>query len=122
MRPSSAHIAFSRPYAEHHELTRSLLDTTPAATILRHETAATGASTTSMTVKRSADDQLHAMRIDARVELRGIPLIGAGPGAIAHTRPESCLDKLTRLQLLWQLGASLAAQAATAPCHPPTYQ
>lgn len=122
MRPSSAHIAFTRPYGERDELTRNLLYTGPPATIVRHETATTGASPTSTTVTRSADDQLHAMSVDPRVALRGIPLIGAGPGAIAGTRPESCLDKLTRLQLLWQLGASLAAQAATAPCLPPTYQ
>jgi hypothetical protein len=54
----------------------------------------------------SADYQLWDLRSDPALALRGIPVIGAGPGAIRHTRPESCLARLLSLQVSW-----LAAQS-----------
>jgi hypothetical protein len=67
-------------------------------------------STTSSSPTRraavSADYQLWDLHTDPALALRGIPVIGAGAGAIRYTRPETCLDKLDRLQLAWLRAAS----------------
>jgi hypothetical protein len=43
-----------------------------------------------------ADDQLTRQR--DRSGQGGVPVIGAGPGAIRHTLPESCLDSRNELR------------------------
>lgn len=110
MRASSAHLSVRQPHLAS-EFSRSLLYHGPPATIIRGPITTTNpATTTTAEVSLSADDQLWVAREDPAIGLRGIPLIGAGPGAIRGTRPESCLDRLTALQVLW----SLAATGATA--------
>lgn len=115
MRPSTAHIALDAPFHHRHELTRNLLNRDPIPTIT-HRANGREPPHEPEPETVSADDQLWRHKDTAG--LRGIPVIGAGPGAIPGTRPEGCLDRLASLQLLWLLAGSAASE--TAPALPPT--
>lgn len=110
---SREHIARTQPGHLTTELTRGLRDTTPA-TITRGPTATTPAGASTV----DADSQLWALNQDPARALRGVPVIGAGPGAVHNTQPErttiTSLSRLERLALLFLTDAPHGTVASSA--------